>query len=62
MDKLKPCPFCGNAHVYTVTHHFHISKSMYGVRCPECRAQGYQYYPSEQEAVEAWNERTEERQ
>ena len=57
MDKqLKPCPFCGfNALVEE--HKFVSLPSSYGVACQNCSAQSYQFYNSEEEAIEAWNRR-----
>ena len=60
MTELKPCPFCGSAaHVVEIqTGH---AVSSYTVSCNaigKCIASDpMRYYPSEGQAVNAWNER-----
>lgn len=52
MDELKPCPFCGGeAKVQRFPHN-------YAVYCTECYASTIQFKPTDKEAVEAWNRRT----
>lgn len=53
MDKLKPCPFCGGkAKVQRYPHN-------YSVYCTKCGARTILFKPTEKEAFEAWNRRTE---
>lgn len=49
-EQLKPCPFCGSTNV--VLHYMR-----YRVMCLQCRARTAQY-DKEQEAIAAWNQRT----
>ena len=62
MNKLKRCPFCGNVPEIMV-HSFYESKTKtfsyknYGVMCHVCHTQGYQFYETEQTAINAWNGR-----
>ena len=50
---LKPCPFCGNAHVRLTNW------GLYRVWCPVCKAQSADEI-SEKAAVAAWNRRAHE--
>lgn len=54
MDKLKPCPFCGNKHIT-------IRKGKYSwiIECcnTDCNAAVVKYL--KKEAIEAWNRRVE---
>lgn len=64
-DKLKPCPFCGGE-AKIITHDFFVPESwrslvgVYGVVCTSCRAGGYQFWNTEEQAVAAWNRRGEQ--
>lgn len=49
--ELKPCPFCGNE------GHLSQHGDSYIVSCFDCGAQ-IDYCASEEEAVKAWNKRT----
>lgn len=58
-NELKPCPFCGGEAI--------IHKRAYDNRgglphdftvyCDKCHASVRHYYPTEKEAIEAWNRR-----
>ena len=52
-----PCPFCGIDKATIIEHKFHGIRSTFGVRCINCKAQSYQYFDTEEEAVGAWNQR-----
>lgn len=52
-NKLKPCPLCGKLH-----HEVSDYKPVYRVECTYCGARTGNYN-SEQEAIEAWNNRAE---
>ena len=60
MEKLKPCPFCGGeAKVKAYSNGYNI---WYRVRCVDCGVEqdGIRNgYYGEEEAIEAWNRRTE---
>lgn len=62
MNELKPCPFCG-AKAEIFLHGFYSEKTQdfndktYGVICDSCGSQGYQFYETEQQAIDAWNRR-----
>jgi Lar family restriction alleviation protein len=58
MTKLKPCPFCGSGKVNVIEHKFYHLPSSYGVRCFNCKTESYQYFDTQEEAIEAWNRRT----
>lgn len=49
-SNLKPCPFCGNAHVRLTNW------GLYRAWCPVCKAQSADEI-SEKAAVAAWNRR-----
>lgn len=53
---LKPCPFCGGE-ADVIEHIFEID-STYGLQCKKCKAKTYQFYESEEKAIESWNRRT----
>lgn len=60
--ELKPCPFCGgNAKLVDHTFWNDTTKSFsyksYGVMCRHCGVQGFQFYETEEEAINAWNRR-----
>ena len=62
MEKLKPCPFCGG---FAEVHCWHRPQCMAKdeiraeVQCNYCFATVGTYYTKE-EAIEAWNRRTEQ--
>ena len=49
--KLKPCPFCGGEAKTQSYYHD------YAVYCRKCEAATRRFYPTKQEAIEAWNRR-----
>lgn len=53
MDKLKPCPYCGNPNVKIVRK----LKYLYYVDCGAyaCNRSLIYYYESEEDAVKGWN-------
>ena len=52
MDKLKPCPFCGNRDVRAI-----LSRKEVGmVACYVCGGQ-VRYYGCKEEAIKIWNRR-----
>ena len=57
-DKLKPCPFCGGE-ARIIEHEFTGANNTYGIKC-ECGTQGFQFWESIDEAIEAWNRRAED--
>ena len=59
MDELKPCPFCsGEAFVYKrYDSIFRLDPTDFTVLCKDCRAGVRRYFPTESEAIEAWNRR-----
>lgn len=58
MQKLKPCPFCGGE--ACIQEHVFIGyTSTYGVVCLDCCAEIRQFFYTTEEAIEAWNRRTE---
>lgn len=65
MAELKPCPFCGGEAALIPNNFFSESQKKwttesYGVRCKHCKAQGYQFWPTEKYAIEAWNRRSDQ--
>ena len=57
MTELKPCPFCGGEGCIPV----HVSPGdaiRFGVVCLDCGCETRQFYETEAEAIEAWNNRT----
>lgn len=60
-----PCPFCGNTKLIIEPDRAEDDNGRiyaYHVYCPDCHARGRNMYPicwceSEQEAIEAWNDR-----
>ncbi len=57
MDKLKPCPFCGNEEVGICYDSW--DEEYYGVKCLICGGSIYPDKETEEEAIEAWNKRAE---
>lgn len=53
-EKLKPCPFCGGEAKLYYTEFY----EEFAVQCTWCKADRYGY-PTEQEAINAWNTRVE---
>lgn len=49
--KLKPCPFCGDE---AATQSFYKNHCVY---CSGCGASTLRYYPTKEDAIEAWNRR-----
>lgn len=56
MDKLKPCPFCGNFAYDHITHNYRICKLRHIVKCTKCNAS--MEYRDKKSAIKAWNTRT----
>lgn len=56
MAELKPCPFCGSKEVRM---RFDSVFESYYVACKKCGADVHQFYGLKDEAVKAWNRRTE---
>lgn len=51
MPELKPCPFCGGeAKVQSFSH----DRTVY---CTDCNARVQKFFPTREEAIEAWNRR-----
>ena len=65
MNELKPCPFCGGE-AKIMTHESYVPESwrslvgVYGVVCTSCRAGGYQFWDTEEQAIAAWNRRADD--
>lgn len=65
MEKLKPCPFCGNKNPSLEREGWNIPVEgdgyqwvdMFKVVCVQCVAQTFSYR-AEELAIEAWNRRT----
>ena len=54
MDELKPCPFCrGKAKLQS----YYKDHCVY---CTKCNASTMKWFPTEIEAIEAWNRRTDD--
>ena len=66
MTKLKPCPFCGGEAELTHTNdnnHYPFVRCKYGAYLkPKCMANMYPWlnYKTDEEAIEAWNRRSDE--
>ena len=58
MEKLKACPFCGEAAVVRRRNQDHIMRDKYFVCCVKCKGKT-KYYDTEEEAITAWNQRFE---
>lgn len=57
MDKLKPCPFCGEkASIKIYSNGFH---TWFRVRCDSCGVAQDGIRNNEKQAIEAWNHRYE---
>lgn len=62
LPKLKPCPFCGSEDISVSAGYWDCHGACYEVTCanPQCAVHPYSdLYPTEAEAIEAWNNRTE---
>ena len=64
MAELKPCPFCGqiprmNEHRFYDDDLKGFNDYSYGVECPDCFTQSFQFYKSKEKAIKAWNTRAE---
>lgn len=57
MNELKPCPFCGNEKCFICCDT--IYEENFGVMCPVCGGSIFPDKETEEEAIEAWNKRTE---
>lgn len=58
MEELKPCPFCGGeAKINRIVNTFY-QYARYFSSCTRCSAES-KMFETEQEAIEAWNTRTE---
>ena len=56
MSKVLPCPFCGGpAETSRGLHNY----DMWGIWCPDCKISVCALYPSEHDAIDAWNRRAE---
>ena len=58
--KLKSCPFCGGKAKQESDMCWDASRYLYYVECADCGASTDVWYQSEEEAVEAWNRRTDD--
>ena len=62
LPKLKPCPFCGSEDISVSAGYWDCHGACYEVTCanPQCAVHPYSdLYPTEAEAIEAWNNRIE---
>ena len=65
MAELKKCPFCGGK-AFVDYHKFWDEKTKdftvktYGAFCDKCGSNSWQHYRTEEEAIEAWNNRATE--
>jgi Lar family restriction alleviation protein len=57
--KMLPCPFCGGE-ACMHEHVFTGYSSTFGVVCLDCCAETRQFYDIKEEAIAAWNRRTEQ--
>ncbi len=67
MAKLKPCPFCGGeAYTYTALNSEKgVQRKYWLVHCKKCEINDPSYSRkcfTEQEAVDAWNTRTQQKE
>lgn len=61
MEVLKPCPFCGGDAVLEKYKLPQRPTSFYAVTCNNCGAMTYPYSGRHKDAVDRWNERTDEK-
>lgn len=57
-EKMTPCPFCGNTEIGVGYNDKELGRSKWRAVCYNCGAHG-PYENTSQEAMEAWNHRTE---
>ena len=57
MSNLKPCPFCGEDPNQTTAELCNIQCFCYVCENPECPAAEMDWYYTEQDAIDAWNNR-----
>lgn len=57
LEKLKPCPFCGDEHPFVNKIKTNFFEDRYAVMCENCQSMG-KYCKTEDQAIEAWNRRT----
>ena len=60
MSELKPCPFCGET-PRIIEHEYTDVDNTYGIKC-KCGTQGFQFWETIDDAIEAWNRRKTEPQ
>lgn len=56
MNKLKPCPFCGEPDIKIMKSFFTVFEDKYYCFCPECGSRSFESF-SEKQTVDAWNRR-----
>lgn len=56
MNKLKPCPFCGNEYISVIPS---VDKSVWWCKCEECEV-STACFDEKAEAIAFWNRRTEQ--
>lgn len=62
MDKLKPCPFCGEeAQIFTDDEMGYLGNTQYLVKCGNCLC-GTGHYSNPEYAIEAWNKRVKDKE
>ena len=59
MNRLEPCPFCGRTDCLSIDNYENNGKLWWFVACEECMCSG-PVAGSEEQAVDAWNERKED--
>lgn len=61
MEKLKPCPFCGGKAEMLISE-YEDSRKEYLVDCTECCGMVERWVDTEEEAVEQWNRRVNDKE
>ena len=61
MEKLKPCPFCGGKAEMLISE-YEGSRKEYLVACAECDGMVERWIETEEEAVEKWNRRVNDKE
>ena len=61
MEKLKPCPFCGGK-AEMLINEYEDSRKEYLVACTECDGMVERWRKTEEEAVEQWNRRVNDKE
>ncbi len=56
MDKLKPCPFCGEKNAVVIRINY-THAVRFNVRCRQCSCMLNRRFVSEEEAAYTWNRR-----